>query len=457
MTQPTLLVVDDDVGFVHAAAALAKTKEFEITIAGTVEQARARLTSTVFDIALIDLSLPDGNGLDLLEYIDLGETTQVIIITGTPTVESALKALHLPLLDYVLKPLQASHFLDLLDRAMRNRKPLGAKFGSQWHGIVSQSASMAELRKQVTLVGPTEASVLIQGESGVGKELIAVAINAESGRNGPFVAINCGAFPAELLTSQLFGHEKGSFTGANARHIGFFEQANGGTLFLDELTEMPAHLQVHLLRALETRTIRRVGGLEDFSVDVRIISATNRPHQEALREGRLREDLYYRLSEFHLVVPSLRDRPDDIIPIAEMLLQKLNLRHNTQRSLTATGMEVLQRYSWPGNVRELKNIIQRAYILADKDAITPVIPTLHLVSAGELPNTICFPIGTSLEEVEKKMLLKTLVYFDHNKAKTAEALGISTKTIHNKLAAYVAESSEVLGADAALRSKDVEA
>lgn len=441
MTQAqTLFIVDDDVGFVHAAAEIARGLGFVITVAGCIQQALTRIRETTFDVALIDLSLPDGSGLELLEHIDLGGKTQVILITGHPTVESALKAMHLPIVDYVVKPMHATRFGDLLCAAAKQRRFPLAEQGEQWHGLAGNSPAMAELREQVRRVAPTEASVFIEGESGVGKELVAGAIHAESGRSGPFVALNCGAVPADLLNSQLFGHERGSFTGANARHIGLFEQAQGGTLFLDELAEMPIQLQVHLLRALENRTIRRVGGTDDIAVDVRLISATNRSHQEAILSSRLREDLYYRLAEFPMAVPPLRERPEDILPLANLFLQRLNERYETRRHLSAEGADVLHGYSWPGNIRELKNIIQRTYILADGDLLTPTLPGGVCRPIAETEKTITFSVGTPMHEIERRMLFKTLAYFDNNKAKAAQALGVTTKTIYNRLTAYKAPS-----------------
>ena len=434
--KPALLIVDDDVGFVRAAAEVARVLGFDIVVAGSVAQALGRLKGLTFDLALIDLSLPDGSGLELLEHMDLGGRTQVILITGHPTVESALKAMHLPIVDYVVKPMQVERFRELLAAAARRRPLEVLPAAEQWHGLAGQSAAMAAVRQQVHRVAPTDASVFVVGESGVGKELVAAAIHAESHRRGPFVAINCGAVPAELLTSQLFGHERGSFTSAHSRHVGLFEQAQCGTLFLDELSEMPSHLQVHLLRALETRSIRRVGGSEDIAVDVRIVSATNRPHAEAIKSGHLREDLYYRLAEFPMALPPLRERPEDILPIANLFLDRLNERYQTRRTLSREGADRLQRYGWPGNVRELKNIIQRAYILAETDVVTPTLPEVAVRPIAETANTITFVVGTPMHEIERRMLFKTLAYYDNNKAKTAQVLGITTKTIYNRLTSY---------------------
>ncbi|KFN50164.1 hypothetical protein P873_07965 [Arenimonas composti TR7-09 = DSM 18010] len=433
---PTLFILDDDVGFVHAAAELARAHGWEITIAGTLEQARARLASAQFDLALLDLNLPDGDGLALIDAIDLGRT-QVVLCTGRPTVDSALKALRVHVADYLVKPLHASQFTALLDTAARRRPATACAPGRDWHGIAGESKAIRELRRQVQRVAPTDAAVFVEGESGTGKELVAGAIHAESGRRGAFVAINCGAVPADLLATELFGHERGSFTGATGRHIGVFEQAQGGTLFLDEITEMPAKLQVHLLRALESRRIRRVGGSDDIAVDVRIVSATNRPFADAIREGRLREDLYYRLAEFPLAVPPLRERPDDILLIADVFLQRLNARHDVCRRLSQDGAERLLRHGWPGNVRELKNVLQRAFILAEDELVTPV-PGAGATDAplAETQGTITFAVGTPMHEIERRMLFKTLAYFDNNKARAAQALGITTKTIYNRLHAY---------------------
>jgi len=433
---PVILIVDDDVGFVRAAADVARALSFDVVVAGSVSEALARLRAAAFDLALIDLSLPDGSGLELLEHIDLGGRTQAILVTGHPTVESALKAMRLPIIDYVVKPIQLARFRQMLDTARLQQRLSDPAPGETWHGIAGRSPAMAIVRQQVARVAPTEASVFIEGESGVGKELVAAAIHAESARTGPFVALNCGAVPEDLLTSQLFGHERGSFTGANARHIGLFEQAQGGTLFLDELSEMPLHLQVHLLRALETRRIRRVGGSEDIPVDVRIVSATNRPHVDAIASGHLREDLYYRLAEFPMALPPLRDRAGDILPIANLFLQRLNERYQTRRVLSREGAMRLQQYRWPGNIRELKNLIQRAYILAEGELITPTLPVEVSKPPAETASTITFIVGTPMEEVERRMLFKTLAYYDNNKARTAQVLGITTKTIYNRLSSY---------------------
>jgi DNA-binding NtrC family response regulator len=442
-SKPHLFIVDDDVGFVHAAAEIAREEGFDITVAGTLAQSVSRLAKNHFDLALIDLSLPDGNGMELLDQFDLGGETQIVLVTGRPTVESALKALRSPVLDYVVKPMPAARLRELLVAAAAQKKRAVPHVGGEWHGLAGRSQHIGTLRREVMRVATTDASVFLQGESGVGKELVAQAIHAESGRSGAFVALNCGAIPHDLLSSQLFGHERGSFTGANTRHHGLFEQARGGTLFLDEITEMPVHLQVHLLRALETRTIRRVGGNEEIPVDVRVIAATNRAPESAIADGQLRSDLYYRLCEFPIVLPPLRERPEDVLPIAENFLARLNRQYGTHRAFPRDIEALLLQYSWPGNVRELKNAVQRAFILADGDVVRPDVDLLRTSRpVAETASTITFAVGTPLEEIERRMLFKTLAFFDNNKARTAEALGVTTKTIYNRLAHYQAQARD---------------
>jgi DNA-binding NtrC family response regulator len=436
----SLLIVDDDVGFVHAAAEIARQKGFDITIAASVAQAIARLQGMQFDLALIDLTLPDGSGMQLLDHLDLAGT-QTVLISGQPTLESALQAVRLQVVDYIVKPLQIERYQELLANAQRRRRATSPVTGD-WRGMAGGTA-LQSVRNAIRRVAPTEASVLIVGESGTGKELVARAVHEESGRSGALVAVNSGAVPPELLASQLFGHEKGSFTGAHSRQEGFFEQANGGSLFLDEITEMPLHLQVHLLRVLESKTVRRVGGQTDIAVDVRVISATNRLPQQAISEGRLREDLFYRLSEFPLTLPPLRDRPDDIALLADTFLARLNQRYGTRRSFAPNVIDRLLRHRWPGNVRELRNLVQRAYILADGNSIDVAFETQRPREPfAEDMHSITFRIGTTLDEVERRLMLKTLAYFDNNKLKAAEALGICAKTIYNRLARYQGDGEQ---------------
>ena len=435
---PSILIVDDDVSFVRAAAEIARSIHYDITVAGTLEQAVARLERGSFDLALLDLSLPDGSGLDLIQHCDIAHT-QVVIVTGHPTVESAIKALRTPLLDYLVKPIEPTQYRKLLERAAQQRAlpaPTTGE-GEGWHGLIGNSDALRHIISQIERVGPTDASVLIQGESGVGKELVARAIHATSGRSGEFVALNCGAVAPDLLASHLFGHERGSFTGASARHNGFFEQAAGGTLFLDEITEMPLHLQVHLLRALENRTIRRVGGTEDIRVDARILAATNTLLTRALGESKLREDLFYRLGEFPITVPPLRERSEDVVPLANLFLARLNERYGAKKVFSAAALERLERFPWPGNIRELRNVVGRAYIMARDHVISDPLTDFRISAPlEETPSSLTVSVGMTFEEMERRLLFKTLQFFNDDKTRTAKTLGISVKTIYNRLARY---------------------
>lgn len=298
------------------------------------------------------------------------------------------------------------------------------------------SAAMKSLYRTIDKVAPTPASVLIVGESGTGKEVIATTIHERSQRaDQPFVAINCGALPANLIEAELFGYEKGAFTGAVRAHKGCFERASGGTLFLDEITEMPLELQVTLLRALETGSLCRLSGAQEVSVDVRIISATNRDPTRAIAEGRLREDLLFRLAVFPIEAPALRDRKEDIELLANHFLDELNLEAGTAKTLSDDAKVYLATYTWPGNVRELKNAVQRAFILADRELDFEAALTAQ-PAFGIRGDALQFRVGTSLDAIEREVIFATLAYCRGRKKQTAELLGVSVKTLYNRLNDY---------------------
>lgn len=308
------------------------------------------------------------------------------------------------------------------------------RFGS----LYGSSLVMEQLYQQLGKVAATDATVLLVGESGTGKELVAETIHSEGPRaEATFIAVNCGAIPAHLIEAALFGHEKGSFTGASRQHQGYFEHASGGTLFLDEITEMPTDMQVKLLRVLETGAFMRVGGSEEVRVDVRLIAATNRDLELAVKEGSLREDLMYRLAVFPIRVPPLRERNGDIELLAQHFLEVLNAEHSTDKAFSRNSMEMIRSYSWPGNVRELKNIVRRAFILSSDTVVieehlsdlSARKPTLH-------EGFLNFSVGTPLADAQREIILATLKHFSGNKRLTAEALGISLKTLYNRLKEY---------------------
>ncbi len=314
--------------------------------------------------------------------------------------------------------------------------------------LFGRSRTIQDLLLKVSRVAATRVSVLVVGESGAGKDIVARLIHDMSPRRrGPFVPVNCGAIPKDLAESQLFGHEKGSFTGAVAQHVGMFEAARGGTLFLDEIAEMPAELQVKLLRTLETNTIVRVGGHEPIPLDVRILAATHHDPVEALRSGTLREDLFYRIAPVALHVPALRQREDDVGDIALQIVERLNARHRTRKRLSAQAMKALRAYTWPGNVRELRNALERAFILADEQ-IELQLPRRQPPREEVRHNAMTLHIGTTLAHTQQRFIVASLRHFNGDKPRTAKALGISLKTLYNRLA-LLSESERNAGSGSA--------
>ena len=324
-----------------------------------------------------------------------------------------------------------------------NELPHGAAVDAP-QAMQGGSPAMKEVRRLIERVGPTEASVLITGESGSGKELVAQLIHAASPRApGPFVAINCGAIPAGLIEAELFGYEKGSFTGAGRAHAGVFERAEGGTLFLDEITEMPLDMQTRLLRVLETHKFYRVGGIAEIACDVRVIAASNRCPLKAVQKGHLREDILYRLAVFPVGVPPLRERGEDIELLADHFLAELNARGNTQKAFSAASRAMLTQHNWPGNVRELKNCVERAFILCDAELeLAPLISESK--SAENNSGRLEIRVGASIDEVERSLIEATLQHFRGNKRRTADTLGCSLKTLYNKLHVYAQSEQELV-------------
>jgi DNA-binding NtrC family response regulator len=444
------LVVDDDVTFQAAIADLVREEGFAVETASTLADARSSLESRLPDVLLLDVGLPDGSGLEFLRELDgaVTATTEIVLITGNGTVDAAVDAIRHGASDYLTKPADLARLQSVLVNVVR-RHALKGEIGSlrrelrtlgRFGALIGGSPAMQACYDLMTRVAPTDATVLITGESGTGKELAAETIHRLSPRkHQPFIPMNCGAVTATLLESELFGHERGSFTGAGRVHRGFFERAHGGTLFLDEITEMPMDSQVRLLRVLETGRLVRVGGEEEIPVDIRVIAATNRAPDEAVADGKLRDDLLYRLRVFPIHMPPLRDRGDDIVLLAEQFLDEQNRSAGTTKRFAREALARLRRHGWPGNVRELRNAVQRAVILADEDIDAEHLPLPH-VSAPEIgPDaSMRIAIGTPIAEAERRLILATLADHGGNKDRAARTLGISLKTLYNKLKRYQA-------------------
>ena len=496
------LIVDDDVDSALSLKALIVAEQLSVAVAHTLRDARRQIALQQPDIVLLDLHLPDGSGMDLFADADLLANSEVVLITGYASLESSIEALRMGAADYIVKPIKLRQLQGVLSRFM---KPAALKaevaalnatvapnghFGHLW----GRAPAMLRLYEQISRVAGTGVTVFITGESGSGKEVVAQTVHDLSRRRTrPFLAVNCGAISPNLIESEIFGHEKGSFTGADRQHQGFFERASGGTLFLDEITEMPQELQVKLLRVLETNRYMRVGSTQSQEADVRLIAATNRVPLDAVASGKLREDLLYRLNVFPIELPPLRDRLSDVPLLAEHFLIAISTQEGRSKRFTPAALDRLSSYGWPGNVRELRNAVQRAYVMAADDTIDdqwlpPVSPmglfdrqaTLAApapaVAAAADPSSVAvngtvsgvlgvaastgtragwvtpptpastdglsinLTIGTSMAEAERALILATLRHYQHQKERTAAVLGISLKTLYNRLKEYASQS-----------------
>ena len=446
-----VLIVEDDPSTRSGLAELVHAWGFLTDEAADGEEAMRKITTFRPAIIVSDLVMPRMGGRELLRALhdQLSDIT-FILLTAQGTVESAVEAIKDGAYDYLSKPVDPQRLKILLEKAVERQATLREvrtlRRQLRDHGtfgrIIGNSAGIRGVYRVIEQAAPTNASVLISGESGTGKELVAQTIHELSPRQGfPFVAINCAAIPETLLESEIFGHEKGAFTGAHDRRTGVFELAHRGTLFLDEIAEMQPATQVKLLRVLQERTFRRLGGRQEQSVDVRVIAATNVDPLEASRNGKLREDLFYRLNVFNIDLPPLRQRKDDIPLLVQTFLNEFNRSNNKSvRGVDQDAMYLLEHYPWPGNIRELRNVIERATILADGEFVEPRHLPPTLVAKGEetLPTLTIVP-GTTVDEAERRLITLTLEHCRNNKTRAAEVLGISLKTLHNKLNRMKAE------------------
>jgi DNA-binding NtrC family response regulator len=450
---PHALVIDDDAGFREAVAEVVRDHGFTLDLAASLREARRHLEKRLPDVVLLDLRLPDGRGSEMLTELSGESTADIVVITGNASVDSAIEALRSGAADYLVKPLDVARLRAVLTNALR-RSELGQEVESlrrdlrelgRFGAMLGSSPAMQALYDAISRVAPTNATVFIRGESGTGKELVAQTVHSLSRRRKQrFLALNCGAVSPQLIESELFGHERGSFTGAERLHRGYFERADGGTLFLDEITETPLELQVRLLRILETRMISRVGGEQEIETDVRIIAATNRDPEQAVADGKLRQDLLYRLAVFPLEIPPLRERGSDVLLLSEAFLAALNRAEDGEKYFTPRAREALAAHSWPGNVRELKNAVERAFILADRlidrEQLTigsePVSPGHEGGAEPGAGGPLGVVPGMSISEVERRLIQATLEVCGGNKARAAGMLKISLKTLYNRLNEY---------------------
>jgi DNA-binding NtrC family response regulator len=458
------LVVDDDVDSASMLGELLALEGLSVATAHSLRDARKQMALQTPDLVLLDLQLPDGNGMDLFADPELLSNSEVVLITGHASLDTSILALRLGAADYLVKPINLKHLQGILSRVT---KPAVLKaevadltatlaatgsFGQLW----GRSPSMQRVYEQISRVAGTGVTVFITGESGTGKEVVAQTIHELSRRRKmPFLGVNCGAISPNLIESEIFGHEKGSFTGADRQHQGFFERAAGGTLFLDEITEMPLDLQVKLLRVLETGRFMRVGSSQSQETDVRIIAATNRSPLQAVASGRLREDLMYRLNVFPIELPPLRQRLTDVPLLAHRFLDLIGQQEGKVKTLSPEALRQLVEHDWPGNVRELRNAVHRAYVMATGSVIdaqwlprrnetlapTVVAPSKILLSPSneEGNEALTIPLGTTLAQAEQAIILATLRHYRHQKERTAAALGISLKTLYNRLKLYAVD------------------
>ncbi len=433
-----ILFVDDDPDFTAAVRPVLERDGYAIHIAHSLAQARTLLQQHSPQLMFIDLLLPDGSGLELVSE----DGPRSIIITGHPSIESAIRAVRGAVVDYLVKPVDSRQLRKTIRRALEGEttdpdaKPPDGDETSSTPLLVGKSAPMMALRSLIRDYGETDVTLLITGESGTGKELVAQAVHEVRGREKPFVALNCAAIPQELLASELFGHEKGSFTGAMKRHKGLFERAGDGTVFLDEIGELPLAQQAALLRVLETQTVQRVGAEHEIEVSPRVVAATNNDLARQIREGHFREDLFYRINVLTIHVPPLREREGDIERLTTHFLAEYAGEYGSPETLAPAAMERLTAHQWPGNVRELKHTLLRAAILSrGKTCIDTLPEDFDRPPAWTQPDSR-LAAGMSIRDAERSLIQTTLEHYGGNRKKTAEALGVSLKTLYNRLKDY---------------------
>jgi two-component system, NtrC family, response regulator PilR len=447
VTRPLVLIVDDEPDLLELVSLTLSRMSLDTRTAPDVGSAQKLLKAQHFDLCLTDMRLPDGDGLDLVRWIQEHRSdVPVAVITAHGNVESAVRALKLGAFDFVSKPLDLGVLRKLVGSAIKlaTRTDTGDTTSARGPRLIGSSQAMQQLREMIARVARSQAPVHVSGESGTGKELVARLIHESSARReGPFVPVNCGAIPTELMESELFGHKRGSFTGAVADKKGLVQSAEGGTLFLDEVADLPLHMQVKLLRLVQEKTVRPIGESREEAVDVRILSATHKHLSQLVAEGRFREDLYYRIDVIELRVPSLRERTEDIPDLAEVILNRLARRMHVEPSrISPAAVQALQSYEFPGNVRELENILERALTLStsgeiDVDHIKLRTPpragngSVAAAAAVAAPGTGA--LGEQLEGMERDAIVKALEHTRYNKTAAAKLLGMSFRALRYRI------------------------
>ena len=452
MKHGKVLIADDEAAIAAGLSAILADEGYEVDVATDGEKALERLSADGYGVVLADLKMPKVDGLALLKELAGRQIpTECIIITGQATVDSAVAAMRQGAYDYIEKPLNAeklNRLKALIPKALekfavqqKNRELASKLEGLTHYGeLTGQSEAMREVYTLIDAVAPSTASVLIIGESGTGKELVARAVHQKSERaKGPFFALNCAALPKEILENELFGHEKGAFTGSTNEKPGAFEMASTGTIFLDEVAEMPPDIQVKLLRALETRTVRRLGGKREIPVDIRIVAATNRDLQKALADGDLREDLYYRLAVVEIYLPPLRERVGDLQLLANEFLNRFAQQNGKKvQGFSDDAWDWILSYHWPGNVRDLKNAVERAVVLSRGPIIEAIdVTPRHLRTSSETPGSVTIPVGSTMAAARRQLVLRTLASTGGDLARAAKVLGLSVGELRAELASLL--------------------
>src|ERR1700690_1639316 len=440
--QRKILIVDDEAGIRESLSSILRDEQYDVASAGSAEEALQQINAGDFDLILLDVWLPGMDGMDALERIQaVPRAPAVIMISGHGSIETAVRATKLGPFDFVEKPLSLEKIIVLVRNALQQRRleeenqVLRGQLGQRYQ-IVGDSVPMKAMRQQIAVTAPTNGRVLVYGESGTGKELVARSLHAASLRaKGPFVEVNCAAIPEELIESELFGHVKGSFTGATEDKIGKFQKADGGTLFLDEVGDMSLRTQSKVLRVLEEQRFERVGSNQTSDVDVRVIAATNKILEQEIARGAFREDLFYRLNVIPFLVPPLRERKEDIPVLARFFLNEFSAEYGKKtRELSEAAMEILLRYPWPGNIRELKNLVERLVIVCPQSRIEPHhLPPELFRGAAESPQQPYSTLHEARSAYEREFILRKLQEHRWNMTQTASALGLERSHLYRKM------------------------